>query len=80
MYAFSIYDRNLDKIIIARDFFGEKPLYFLHDDKQFIWSSELKSIFETLNKKPKISKVALSLFSSSPIFLLRSLFMKIFTN
>ena len=28
MYAFSIYDKNIDKLFIARDYFGEKPLYF----------------------------------------------------
>jgi asparagine synthase (glutamine-hydrolysing) len=28
MFAFSIYDKSIGKIFIARDFFGEKPLYF----------------------------------------------------
>ena len=28
MFAFSIYDKILNKIFIVRDFFGEKPLYY----------------------------------------------------
>ena len=28
MFAFSIYDKTIEKVYIARDFFGEKPLYY----------------------------------------------------
>ena len=30
MFAFSLYDKELGKVYIARDFFGEKPLYYYH--------------------------------------------------
>ena len=42
MYGFSIYDQNINKLFIARDFFGEKPLYYTHTNEQFLWASELK--------------------------------------
>ena len=32
MYSFSIYDGRLDKLFVARDYFGEKPLYYLYDE------------------------------------------------
>ena len=48
MFAFSIYDKILNKVFIARDFFGEKPLYYTKTNDSFIWASELKSIIEIL--------------------------------
>lgn len=62
MYAFSIYDKNINKLIIARDFFGEKPLYYFNDENIFIWASELKSIITSLKTKPNICKTGLNLF------------------
>ncbi|MEO5789178.1 asparagine synthase (glutamine-hydrolyzing) [Gelidibacter sp.] len=62
MYAFSIYDKNINKLFIARDFFGEKPLYYTHNEKEFIWASELKSIIKTIDFTPNISKKGLNLY------------------
>ena len=62
MYGFSIYDKNINKVFIARDFFGEKPLYYYKLNNQFIWASELKSITNIIDKKPEISKKGLNLF------------------
>ena len=62
MFAFSIFDRNLNKLFIARDFFGEKPLYYHHDSLSFSWASELKSIISVLHSKPEMSNEALSLY------------------
>ncbi|WP_299100154.1 asparagine synthase (glutamine-hydrolyzing) [uncultured Winogradskyella sp.] len=62
MYGFSIYDKNINKLFIARDFFGEKPLYYTHTDKEFIWASELKSIINTIDFTPEISKKGLNLY------------------
>ncbi len=61
MFAFSIYDKDLDQIFIARDFFGEKPLYYTQTDGTFAWASELKSILKVL-PKPQIDKTGLNLF------------------
>lgn len=62
MYGFSIYDKNINKLFIARDFFGEKPLYYTHTDNEFIWASELKSIIKTIDFTPNISKKGLNLY------------------
>jgi asparagine synthase (glutamine-hydrolysing) len=62
MFAFSIYDSNIDKLYIARDFFGEKPLYYYSDDNKFYWASELKSIINCLDSIPEISKKGLNLY------------------
>ena len=62
MFAFSIYDKTLGKVFIARDFFGEKPLYYAKTDDSFIWASELKSVVSTLESKPEIDSASLSLY------------------
>lgn len=63
MFAFSIYDKTINKIFIVRDFFGEKPLYYKYDEnKGLIWASELKSVISVLESKPEIDKTGLSLF------------------
>jgi asparagine synthase (glutamine-hydrolysing) len=62
MFAFSIYDKRLNKIFIARDFFGEKPLYYTLNNDNFYWCSELKSILKVLPNKPEISKQGLNIY------------------
>ena len=46
MFAFSIYDKKRSKVFVARDFFGEKPLYYTQSNNKFIWASELKSLIK----------------------------------
>ena len=62
MFGFSIYDKNKNKLYIARDFFGEKPLYYHKSENQFIWASELKSITNVIDTKPKINSKGLNLY------------------
>jgi asparagine synthase (glutamine-hydrolysing) len=61
MFAFSIYDKRINKLFIARDFFGEKPLYYSKNSDSFVWASELKSIFCSV-EKPEISTEGMELF------------------
>jgi len=44
MFALAIYDIEKNEVVIARDQFGIKPLYFLKDQEKFIFASEMKSI------------------------------------
>lgn len=44
MFAIAIYDTTEQKIILARDKAGEKPLYWYKNDLFFCFASELKSI------------------------------------
>ena len=62
MYAFSIHDKKNNKVIITRDFFGEKPLYYTKTNGVFYWASELKSIIKCLDSKPEINRKGLNLF------------------
>jgi len=62
MFGFSIYDKGLNKVFIARDFFGEKPLYYTQSNGSFKWASELKSITNDAATPLKIDKVGLNLY------------------
>jgi len=44
MFAFAIWDAKRQKLILARDRMGEKPLYFYQSQENFVFSSELRSI------------------------------------
>src|SRR5688572_25590140 len=44
MYAFSLWDTRKKTLIIARDRFGEKPLYYGVFDSKLIWASEPKAL------------------------------------
>lgn len=62
MFAFSIYDIKAQKIYIARDRFGEKPLYYYTSEQSIIWGSELKSILAVMREEKQINLKALSLY------------------
>jgi asparagine synthase (glutamine-hydrolysing) len=44
MFAFIIFDKTKNKIFIARDHFGIKPLYWYHDDSKIVLGSEIKAL------------------------------------
>jgi len=48
MFAICIWDFNLNKLFLARDRFGIKPLYVLEENERIAFSSEMKS-FKALN-------------------------------
>jgi asparagine synthase (glutamine-hydrolysing) len=64
MFAFAIHDLKKNRVFIARDRFGEKPLYYYPGKDQFIWASELKSIIAVKPELKTISKHALNLYLS----------------
>jgi asparagine synthase (glutamine-hydrolysing) len=45
MWAFCIYDEKKDLLILSRDQFGIKPLYYYSDGDKFIFSSLISGIF-----------------------------------
>jgi asparagine synthase (glutamine-hydrolysing) len=68
MFALAIFDSNINKIIVARDRTGEKPLYYYPKENYFVFCSELKSLKvfwkDFSISKPEISRDALSLYLS----------------
>ena len=44
MWAFAIYDKSRRRLLLSRDRFGEKPLYYARTQSTFVFASELGGI------------------------------------
>ncbi len=67
MFAFAIYDHTDGSILLARDRFGIKPLYFLSDDNEFVFASEVRGIVQKKGLRPtRASIVAYLQWGSCP--------------
>ena len=64
MYAFSLWDTRKRKLIIARDRFGEKPLYYGVFDGKLIYGSEPKALLAHPAVKPELNLDALRQYLS----------------
>lgn len=45
MFSFAIWDNQKQQLFAARDRFGVKPFYFHHNSDEFIFASEIKTLF-----------------------------------
>lgn len=48
MFAFALFDRKTGRLVVARDRFGEKPLYYFETAEKFSFASELKALSQEL--------------------------------
>ncbi|XHR80492.1 MAG: asparagine synthase (glutamine-hydrolyzing) [Gloeotrichia echinulata GP01] len=62
MFAFAIWDKITNKLFLARDRTGEKPLYYWFDDNKFYFTSELKALLTLLPKVPALDPIAIDLY------------------
>ncbi|MBI5350146.1 MAG: asparagine synthase (glutamine-hydrolyzing) [Chloroflexi bacterium] len=46
MFAFAIWDTPQQKLFLARDRFGVKPLYYTHQQNKFIFASEIRPLLQ----------------------------------
>lgn len=46
IFAFAIWDSSKQELFLARDHFGVKPLFYTQIENSFIFSSEIKALFE----------------------------------
>lgn len=60
MYSLAIWDTHEKKLVIARDRFGIKPLYYHHKDNRLVFASEIKAILPVLDQSPTLSRQGLS--------------------
>ena len=59
MFAIVLWDGKLNKLILARDRLGKKPLYYLKIGEVFIFASEIKAILEYSDYRHELSETDL---------------------
>jgi asparagine synthase (glutamine-hydrolysing) len=62
MFAVAIWDRRHQRLVLARDRVGKKPLYYLAARGELLFGSETKAILAALKDVPSISAEALLSF------------------
>ncbi len=75
MFAFAIWDSRRNRLFLARDRYGIKPLYYWYRNGTLIFGSEVKSILEHPDVSVQVSIEALNeYFSFQNVFSDRTLF------
>ena len=57
MFAIAIYEIDTNKLILARDRIGEKPLYYYHSDDTLYFASEIKAFQPYIKKEINYSAI-----------------------
>ena len=64
MFAFAVWDKRENKLFIARDRYGIKPLYYYYRNNTFIFGSEIKAILKHPDVSVNVSIKALNEYFS----------------
>jgi len=63
MFAFSLWDEKKERLFLARDRFGKKPLFYVNHGGRLAWASELQAL-KTLDWPRDLNPEALDLYLS----------------
>lgn len=64
MFAFALWDANLERLVLARDPLGQKPLYYTYRQGRFTFASEMKALFQATPTTPRLNVWALHNYMS----------------
>ncbi|MEO7986948.1 MAG: asparagine synthase (glutamine-hydrolyzing) [Gemmatimonadales bacterium] len=58
IFAFALYDRARASLLLARDRFGVKPLFYATHDGEWVFASEMKAILALPGFRPRLDRQA----------------------
>ena len=64
MFGFAVWNEQEQSLMLARDFFGIKPVYYAEIDGHFVFASEIKSILAFPGYERKVNQKALEQYLS----------------
>lgn len=78
MFGLAVWDAPRQRLLLARDHFGVKPLYFFANEARVAWASEIKALLADPSIPREVDREALDLFLSfrfvpSPSTMLRGI-------
>ena len=59
MFAFALWDEKQQKLLLARDRIGQKPLFYAQDGSDFLFGSEIKSILALQKRTSELDPLAM---------------------
>ena len=62
MFAFAIWDRHRGRLLLARDRFGEKPLFVREHGGELLFASELTALLAAVPQQPELDPGAVDAF------------------
>ncbi|UGS38697.1 asparagine synthase (glutamine-hydrolyzing) [Capillimicrobium parvum] len=75
MFALALWDTEREELLLARDRYGIKPLYWHRDDRRVLFGSEIKALLAHPEVRPSVDpRALLEYFTFQNLFTRRTLF------
>lgn len=64
MFALALWDEGCQRLMLARDRLGKKPIFYTIQDGKLYWAAELKPLLSVLPRQPEVDLAAIDQYLS----------------